>query len=283
MKKGLLIYNQYDLEKNKSFADYMITLGESMGLYIQLVTKEELLIGVDEQGLWLQYRKQLVEPDFVINRTRDAVFAYQLELMQVRVYNSHEVTRICNDKFQTHQRVASLGIPSLQTVYYERGTTSLEYMNLKYPVVIKVLNGHGGEEVYAVQDRKALEDKLEHLSQQRLLIQEMCNKQGIDVRVFVVGSQIVGAIKRQSMTDFRSNYSLGGSVTWYELNDSEREKVHIILKGIPCDCVGVDFMLNQAGEFVFNEIEDVVGCRSLYQTSDVDLAREYIEHIAKGL
>lgn len=283
MKKGLLIYNQYDLEKNKSFADYMITLGESMGLYIQLVTKEELLIGVDEKGLWLQYRKQLVEPDFVINRTRDAVFAYQLELMQVRVYNSYEVTRICNDKFQTHQRVASLGIPSLQTVYYERGTTSLEYMNLKYPVVIKVLNGHGGEEVYAVQDRKALEDKLEHLSQRRLLIQEMCNKQGIDVRVFVVGSQIVGAIKRQSMTDFRSNYSLGGSVTWYELNDSEREKVHIILKGIPCDCVGVDFMLNQAGEFVFNEIEDVVGCRSLYQTSDVDLAMVYIEHIAKGL
>lgn len=44
---------------------------------------------------------------------------------------------------------------------------------------------------------------------------------GKDLRVFVVGKEIIGAVLRESTTDFRANFTLGGDARLYSLNDSE--------------------------------------------------------------
>jgi len=47
------------------------------------------------------------------------------------------------------------------------------------------------------------------------------------------------------------------------------------------DMVGIDFILDDNGNLVFNEIEDVVGARMLYQCSDIDIVKEYLSYISK--
>ena len=43
--------------------------------------------------------------------------------------------------------------------------------------------------------------------------------------------------------------------------------------------VGIDFILDDNNKFIFNEIEDVVGSRMLYQVSDIDIVDLYLNKI----
>ncbi len=90
--------------------------------------------------------------------------------------------------------------------------------------------------------------------------------------MFVLGNEVIGAVLRESTSSFKANYTLGGTVRPYLLNESELELVGRISSSLKADFIGIDFLLNKQGELLFNEIEDVVGCRSLYSTSDVNAA-----------
>ena len=84
---------------------------------------------------------------------------------------------------------------------------------------------------------------------------------------------------RTSTESFKSNYSLGGNVELYELNSEEKQMVNDILKVLYIDYGGIDFIFND-GKAVFNEIEDAVGARMLYQVSDIDIIKEYVQYIS---
>ena len=45
--------------------------------------------------------------------------------------------------------------------------------------------------------------------------------------------------------------------------------------------VGIDFILTRDGSLIFNELEEMVGSRMLYNCSKHDIVKEYVEQIAK--
>ena len=49
------------------------------------------------------------------------------------------------------------------------------------------------------------------------------------------------------------------------------------------DFVGIDFILDENGQFLFNEIEDVVGTRTLYKHYEIDVVQTYLKYIKKQL
>ena len=67
----------------------------------------------------------------------------------------------------------------------------------------------------------------------------------------------------------------------YELSSEEVRTVKAVLRCLPClpDFVGIDFLADK--ELIFNEVEDVVGTRMLYETTDKDAARLYSEYIRR--
>jgi gamma-F420-2:alpha-L-glutamate ligase len=88
-----------------------------------------------------------------------------------------------------------------------------------------------------------------------------------------VFGKIVAAVKRTAPAgEFRSNYSLGGEISAYTLSDSEIETVNKVIELFDFSMAGIDFIIDKNGAFVFNEIEDVVGSRMLYNTHpDMDI------------
>jgi len=66
------------------------------------------------------------------------------------------------------------------------------------------------------------------------------------------------------------------------LTEENKKSVKRILEYLKSDFIGIDFMLNQKVEFVFNEIEDVVGIRTLYEYGHIDTAKVYVEYIAQN-
>lgn len=282
--KGLLVYRRADYLINKSYAKMLVQYGLEEGLEIEVACYEDLRLGVDEKGLWIKHKKALIDKiDFIINRSRESILSKHLELIGIPVFNSYEVTHLANHKGRTHQFVSALGIPSVKTVFFYPEIMEISDVEFEYPFVVKAPDGHGGKEVFCVQEEKEFNQLMDQHIKSEWIIQEMCDHVGEDVRVFVIGNEIIGAIRRFSTTDFRANYCLGGQIEWYTLSEQEKMLVYKIMKNLPCDYVGIDFMINARGEFVFNEIEDVVGSRSLYTLKCIDTARAYILHIAKRL
>lgn len=269
---------------NQSYAKMLQRYGEEQGVAIEIVLYEDLQLGVYEEGLWIRYKGQAVEHlDFAINRSRESMLSKQLELMGIRVFNTYEVTHLANHKGRSHQFISHLGIPSLKTSFFYPQFMTIEHVPFGYPFVIKSPDGHGGTEVFLVYTREELRELLESHPKEEWIMQELCDHVGEDVRVFVIGGQIIGAIRRFSDVDFRANYCLGGNIEWYALKEKEEALVYRILEHLSCDYVGIDFIVNAKGEWVFNELEDAVGSRSLYTLKKVDTAAVYIKHIVQTL
>lgn len=284
MYNGWLIYNEEDYIKNTFFVEKMIEYGKAYDMNIKLVLTKNISTGFRDGKLFAE-EIGIVSPvpDFVVNRSRDDLLGFQFELLGCSVFNSSFVTRICNDKARTHQFVNILGINSVKTLFCRKDQFNKKSVFFDYPVVIKSVSGHGGSEVFRAENGEELDNIISGLRSDEFIVQEMCGNPGIDIRVFIIGKKIIGAVKRTSLKDFRSNFSLGGSAGLYELKDSEKELVSKIINNFDFGFAGIDFILDKDNNFIFNEIEDVVGSRTLYANSDIDAIKLYTEYIHNKL
>ena len=116
-----------------------------------------------------------------------------------------------------------------------------------------------------------------------MVAQEKVGNRNSDLRVYVIGNKILASVLRESNEGFRANFSLGGNVSLYDLSDDEKKLINNIIDLFDFDMVGIDFILDDNGNLVFNEIEDVVGARMLYQCSDIDIVKEYLSYISKKI
>lgn len=283
MIQAWLVYNREDYSVNSFFANELINYAAKKSICLQLIYRDEILLGIENNVLLLKYNTIKSRPSIVINRSRDSFLAKHLELMGIRVYNSYQVTHLCNHKARTHQFISKLGVEAVDTFFFNKAYFDIEALEVTYPVILKSVSGHGGSEVFKSDSKENLCRLLTRIKEDEFLIQKICDNPGVDVRVFAIGSKIIGAIKRESKTDFRSNYSLGGEASIYQLTKANEILIGSILEHLNSDFVGIDFMINQKGEFLFNEIEDVVGSRTLYKYGQINTAKEYINYIASKL
>lgn len=155
-------------------------------------------------------------------------------------------------------------------------------------VVLKTVDGHGGSEVYRlsadpVGDALSWRQILDRLQGRSLLCQEWVDSGSRDLRVYILWGEIYAAVLRQGQHDFRSNYSRGGSIKPYDL--SERERAYIqpfiqALGGRRLTMAGIDFLVRRDGTLLFNELEEMVGCRMLYQCTERDIVQDYVMGLA---
>lgn len=198
------------------------------------------------------------EADFVINRTNDFRIGEFYEKQGIRVFNPSSLSKLANNKQLCYEFMSSNSIPTLPVNYPG------------VPVVKKKVDGHGGTEVYMLDASEPFE--------KGYVYQKPCDTPGKDLRVWAIGGKIITAILRESKTDFRSNYCLGGSAVPYILDTEEIHLINKILSLIHFDYIGIDFLFHK-GNLVFNEIEDTVGARMVYDKTDIDILKLYCDYI----
>ena len=278
MRSGWLLYNREDYEKNRAFADRFLAGCGKYGLSISLRFLDNIAFSLDSQRLVTDGAD--APPDFIINRTRQWLPARCAEQAGCRVFNSAGACRACNDKIESHMLAARLGLPQVDMAFCRNAPEAAARHGLGYPVVVKDPHGHGGSGVFLAHDEGELTAVLPCIPGEWVLIQKLCGKPGEDVRVYVLGGYILAAVKRISRSDFRANLSLGGSVEPYRLSGGEEAMVKQILKALPLGYGGVDFLIDDYGGLLFNELEDAVGSRSLYLLGMQDTAELFMGHIA---
>ncbi|RXI98428.1 ATP-grasp domain-containing protein [Anaerobacillus alkaliphilus] len=285
-KTGWLIYNQEMSELNEGFISWFMEEAVQLDIKLHVLIKEDLSYGIANNDLFLLHQGEKIEyPDFVIMRNNDPLLSKQLENLGLKVFNTSFTSEISNHKGKTHQYLAGKGIPMLDTVFVRREEFRPQSIPFSYPIVVKEVAGKGGNEVFSASNQEELEQLLETITAKEIIIQKMGDVPGKDVRVFVVGNEIIAAILRYSDRDFRANYSLGGQARLYDLSENEKSLVYKVIEQFKGDIgfVGIDFLFNKDGSFVFNEIEDVAGSRTLYANSKVNIVKHYLEFVLKTI
>ncbi|MBQ7203914.1 MAG: ATP-grasp domain-containing protein [Eubacterium sp.] len=200
------------------------------------------------------------EADIVINRSNDYKIAEYYESRGTRVFNPCAFTRLANDKQATYDFMQQNGIEIMPTRYRTP------------PFVKKPLDGHGGKGVIMCQSADEYEENM--------VCQKPASDLGRDLRVWVLGDEIKAAMLRVSDSDFRSNFCLGGRAERYDLSADETAQIKKIISLVSGDYYGIDFVFND-GKIVFNELEDAVGARMLYEYGEGDILGDYCEYIKR--
>ncbi len=285
-RTGWILYNRQDARRNARYIEFHREEGAKRGMDIQLVLIEELSFGVENGQYVLNYQNQKdKKPDFAIVRMNYPLLTKQLEAMQIPVFNNSKTAEICNDKARTYQYVAQLELPMVDSQFVHKLFLMENLERKKRPYVVKAVSGHGGSQVFLVTeetDTQQLHEIYEKLDD-HVVIQPLTGTRHQDLRVYVVGREIIGAVLRTAKDGFKSNFSLGGEVEFYNLSTKEREQVQKIINIFDFDLVGIDFIIGDQGELIFNEIEDVVGSRMLYQSSNLNIVAVYLDYIEKTL
>ena len=111
------------------------------------------------------------------------------------------------------------------------------------------------------------------------VVQPLCDTPGRDVRVYMLGKKILQGMLRYSDTeDFRANFGLHHCAKPIDIPDDIRRMALMAAERFDFGLVGVDFIFDH-GRALFNEAEDVVGTRMLYQYTDIDIVPVYMDYI----
>ena len=262
MINGLIVYNSKDQKKNEWFID---------GCIKQVNDNEFSLLYKEESEVLLYVEHHQV--DFVIYRSRDYKLVELLEQKGIKCFNNSLTNKIANDKYATYQLCKEQGISCLETLLDPPE-------GLDYPYIMKSLDGHGGQEVYLINSEQ---ERIEIIKKsQKHFIYQRYLPNSNDVRVYVLNNKVVAAVERNNNKDFRSNYSLGGEVKTYEPNQEMVDIATKISTLLGATYIGVDFLIDESNIYL-NEIEDPVGARMLYKTSNIDIINLFIKEIKKQL
>lgn len=271
MLNGLLIYTREDANKNEDYIEWMLSEAEKNGLKLEFKYREDLFAGVEGGRPYIRDLAGVnIVPNFAIVRCIDPIFTRQLEILGVKTFNSAIVSELCNDKAKTHQVASMLGIPMADTVYL----SDKQLPKYEVPYVVKSRTGRSGNEVYLIEEAGQFAPSRNQIGQQLVT-------KGKDVRVFVIGKEIIGAIQRTNVTDFRANFSLGGKADQYILSEIEIQIIAKLVNAFEFGFVGIDFVYGENGQPLLNEIEDVVGSRTLSKVTDLNTAGLYLKFIKK--
>ena len=132
------------------------------------------------------------------------------------------------------------------------------------------------EAAEAVIDHK---EKLGSYHHSVYYIQEYVNKPGRDIRVFVVGDKVVGAIYRYSkhwMTNIENNQTIEKC----ELTNEIRELALAATKAVKGEIVAVD-MLEKGYKILVNEINYTVEFSKILSLFDKNIVNEIIDHVER--
>lgn len=147
---------------------------------------------------------------------------------------------------------------------------------LKYPVIVKPVNGQKGQDIVKFEKEKELEEFLSE-SNKGWLVQECLPMDG-DVRVFVVGDEVLGAMKRFIVKgDFRSNASLGAETGKFELTDEIRDIALRAKKAMNCEIAGVDLAWSNGRWYVI-EVNFTPQWQAFKEATGTNPAEKIIEY-----
>jgi len=207
-----------------------------------------------------------------------------IEKRGVPVMNSARAIERSVDKFYTTALLQEAGLPTPETVVCESPSDAMSAALAMGDVVIKPIFGSMGHGMVRVSDPDVAFRVVRALEQLRTVfyVQRAVDHGGRDVRVFVVGGRVVGAIERQAPEGhWRTNVSLGGSARPFDLPPAWEQLALGATAAIGADYAGVDLLPARDGTVFVLEVNGIPGWHGLKQATGIYVAAAIVDHLAE--
>ncbi len=257
-------------------------------LLAELERRGVAIVRFDDRELELDLHRRSVECDVLLERSINHLRAlYTLKVLNdwgIPTVNTYEVAQICGDKLLTTAALVKAGIPTPRTIIaYTPESAIAAIERIGYPVVLKPAVGSWGRLLARVNDRDAAEALLEHkvtlgsFHHGAFYIQEYVDKQGRDIRSFVVGDETICAIYRSS-EHWITNTARGGQASncpvTPEIDALSRAAAAAVGGGV----VAIDLFETEHGLQV-NEVNYTMEFRNSITTTGVDIPAKIVDYV----
>lgn len=243
----------------------------------------------------LYYRaKPLSQYDGVIPRIGASITFFGTSVVrqfeQMNVFCSNSANGISNsrDKLRSTQMLSrfDIGIPATEFVRDRKDVLPAIERVGGAPVIIKLLEGTQGVGVILADSVKVAQAIIETLqsTRQNVLIQKFVSEsRGRDIRAFVVGDRVVGAMRRRAQGDeFRSNVHRGGVVEGIHLDEVYEATAVRAAQILGLRVAGVDMLEGADGPQVM-EVNSSPGLEGIERATGADIAGEIIDYVAENV
>ncbi len=236
-------------------------------------------------------RKQLSHYDAVLPRIGASVTYFgtavvrQFEQMGVFCANASAGIANSRDKLRSLQILSRhhIGIPETTFIRDKKDVLPAIERVGGAPVIIKLLEGTQGIGVLLAESVKSAVAIIELLQSQNqnVLIQRFVSEsKGRDIRAFVVGDQVVGAMRRVAQgQEFRSNVHRGALAEAVQLDDTYTETAVKAAQIMGLRVAGVDLLEGKDGPQVV-EVNSSPGLEGIERCTQLDIARAIVDYIA---
>lgn len=274
----------------------LVEEAENRGHKVKVIKYKNCYISLDEKHPDIFYKgEKLSGFDAILPRISNNMTKYgcailrQFEMQGTWTAASSIAITRARDKLRSQQILTKAGVDTPKTLV-SRNTADIDDLleQIGLPVVIKLATGTHGNGVVLADTKKAAKSALQafYLYNEdgtNILIQEYVKESaGTDIRAFVVGSQVVASMQRQSLDDdFRSNLHKGGLGTPIKLTDVEKKLAVKAARAMGLHVAGVDLMRSSRGPLVLEvNASPGFGIEKVTNRNVAGKIIDYIEHNA---
>ena len=234
---------------------------------------------------------ELEDYDGVIPRIGASVTFYgtsvvrQFEQMNVFCANSAMGIANSRDKLRSMQILSryDIGIPPTEFVRDKDDVLPAIERAGGAPVIIKLLEGVGVILADSVKVAQAIIETLQSTRQNVLIQKFVAESRGKDLRAFVVGDRVVGAMRRTAVGDeFRSNVHRGGQVQSVELDPLYAQTAVRAAQILGLRVAGVDMLEGATGPSLM-EVNSSPGLEGIEAATGADIAGEIVDYVVENV
>ncbi|STX50226.1 ribosomal protein S6 modification protein [Legionella busanensis] len=290
--KGWILYkrNRQELTANDHGVNRFLAVANKLQIELEVFKPEqfELIVAKPKDQIILLDGKKTSLPDFIIPRL-GAETSYhalnvirQLELLGVCSINTSKAIETVKDRMRVGQLLTyyQLPVPKTMTLNFPIPLETIK-KEIGFPLVIKNMTSARGIGVSLCETIESFQDLMGLLGNQfnqQLVIQEfIANSYGRDLRVFVVGQEIVGCMQRISKSGFKANYSLGGNVEPFDITPEIAKLALECTKIVNLDISGVDLLFGQDG-YLICEANSSPGFKGMELATEEDIAKKIMHY-----
>jgi [lysine-biosynthesis-protein LysW]--L-2-aminoadipate ligase len=258
---------------------WILEAAANRGIAVERLHDEEVTFPLVRNGF---------KADLVLNRSvSHSRSLYALRFFEhygVPTVNPYEVVALCGDKVLASLRLAEAGVPTPRTVVALTPEAALKALDeVGYPAVLKPPIGSWGRLMAKVDDREEAEQIIEHKTalgspmHSIFYVQEYIEKPERDLRVFVVGDEVVAAMYRYSK-DWRTNAARGGTAESL-VPDSELSELALkASEAVGGGVLAVDLMEAPQGLLV-HEVNPTPEFKALTGATGIDVADKIVDYV----
>ncbi len=291
LRIGLLASNP-NLYSNRRIME----AAQSKGHEIQFIDISQCYMNVHAKHGKIHYRggQSLMNLDAVIPRIRPSMTFYgcallrQFELIGTYCLNEADTIARSRDKLRSLQSMSRKGIDMPATGFAGSPYVTKDLIEMVggAPLIIKLLEGTQGTGVILAETNKTAESVISAFKsiKANILVQAFVKEaNGSDLRAFVIGSKVVGAMERQAPPgEFRANVHLGATVKPAKLSTAEKKIAVAAAKAMGLAVSGVDLIRSNTGAKVL-EVNSSPGLQGIESATGLDIAGLMIDAIEEKL